>query len=87
MNVAAAIKDDGPRLHGIHMKDLAKPLLKKSHAAVGDGVMPVQAIFQQLIDQRYPGDLEYDILAGNPMPRIVESFACMRVVLAGMGYK
>jgi hypothetical protein len=41
------------------------------------------------MDSKYPGnvDLEYEINANDPMPGVVESFACMRGVLAGMGYK
>jgi sugar phosphate isomerase/epimerase len=56
---------------------------------VGEGIMPVRAIFQALLDIKYPGnvDLEYEIKANDPMPGVVESFAYMRGVLAGMGYK
>jgi len=42
-----------------------------------------------LIDIHYPGqvDLEYEIHADDPMPGVIKSFAYMRGVLAGMGYK
>ena len=38
---------------------------------------------------RYPGyvDLEYEIFPDNPMPGVIKSFAYVRGVLAGMGYK
>ena len=83
------IKAAGSRLYDIHMKDLAEHNVKESQVAVGEGIMPVRAIFQQLIEMKYPGnvDLEYEINEKDPMPGVVESFAYMRGVLAGMGYK
>jgi len=84
-----AIRKAGPRLFDIHMKDLAQARVKESQVAVGEGLMPVRDIFRALIDMRYPGDvdLEYEIHDDDPMPGVVESFAYMRGVLAGMGYK
>ena len=88
-DVVAAIYAAGPRLFDIHIKDLADATAKESQVAVGEGVMPVRAIFQALIDTKYPGnvDLEYEIHANDPMPGVVESFAYMRGVLTGLGYK
>jgi Xylose isomerase-like TIM barrel len=88
-DVVAALKAAGPRLYDIHMKDLAQSTVKESQVAVGQGIMPIRAIFQQLIEMKYAGnvDLEYEIFPDNPMPGVVESFAYMRGVLAGMGYK
>jgi len=88
-DVPSAIRAAGPRLFDLHMKDLADATSKESQVAVGQGIMPIRAIFQTLIDIRYPGnaDLEYEIVPDNPMPGVVESFAYMRGVLAGMGYK
>ena len=88
-DVVAAIHAAGPRLYDLHIKDLADAGAKESQVAVGEGVMPVRAIFQALIDTHYAGnvDLEYEIHADDPMPGVVESFAYMRGVLAGMGYK
>lgn len=82
-----AIRRAGPRLLDMHMKDLAERNVKESQVAVGEGVMPVRGIFEALIAMKYPGyvDLEYEIKAEDPMPGIVESFAYMRGVLAGMG--
>jgi len=88
-DVVEAIRKVGPRLFDMHMKDLAQPLVKESQVAVGAGVMPVPEIFKALIAIKYPGyvDLEYEIFPDNPMPGVIESFAYMRGVLAGMGYK
>jgi sugar phosphate isomerase/epimerase len=88
-DVVEAIRKAGPRLFDIHMKDLAESKVKESQVAVGQGVMPVRDIFKTLIDMRYPGyvDLEYEIFPDNPLPGVLQSFAYMRGVLAGMGYK
>lgn len=84
-----AIKKVGPRLHDIHMKDLAESKVKESQVAVGDGLMPVPQIFRALIDIGYKGnvDLEYEIHDTDPMPGVTKSFAYMRGVIAGMGLK
>lgn len=88
-DVIASLKAAGPRLFDVHMKDLAEGKVKESQVAVGEGMMPVRAIFDTLIKMKYAGnvDLEYEINGDNPMPGVVESFAYMRGVLAGMGYK
>jgi sugar phosphate isomerase/epimerase len=88
-DVVAAIYAAGPRLYDLHIKDLANSTSRESQVAVGEGIMPVRAIFQALLDIHYPGnvDLEYEIHADDPMPGVVESFAYMRGVLAGMGHK
>jgi sugar phosphate isomerase/epimerase len=87
-NVVDAIKQAGPRLFNMHMKDLANPHDKGSQVAVGQGVMPVREIFETLIATKYDGfvDLEYEIEPDNPMPGVISSFAYMRGVLAGLGY-
>lgn len=81
-----AIQAAGARLFDMHIKDLAKADAKESQVAVGRGIMPVKAIFAQLMKMKYAGnvDLEYEIHADDPMPGVIESFAYMRGVLAGM---
>jgi sugar phosphate isomerase/epimerase len=88
-DLIAAIHAADPRLFDIHIKDLADATSRESQVAVGEGILPIRAIFQALIDTHYPGnvDLEYEIHGDDPMPGVVESFAYMRGVLAGMGYK
>ena len=55
---------------------------------MGEGIMRVRGIFQQLIRQGYKGyvDLEYEIREDDPLPGVTESFAYMRGVLNGLGY-
>ena len=88
-DVVEAIRAVGPRLFDVHMKDLTKADAKESQVAVGQGTMPVRAIFQALIETKYKGfvDLEYEIKGDDPMPGVIESFGYMRGVLAGMGYR
>ena len=85
-DVAQAIKAAGPRLFNMHMKDLTDFTNKESQVAVGEGIMPVQKIFEALIAARYSGfvDLEYEIKPDDPMPGVIESFAYMRGMLASM---
>jgi sugar phosphate isomerase/epimerase len=87
-DVVEAIHAVGPRLFNMHMKDLADLNVKESQVAVGEGKMPVRAIFEALISSRYEGfvDLEYEIHGDDPMPGVTSSLAYMRGVLAGMGY-
>jgi sugar phosphate isomerase/epimerase len=85
----ASIRAAGPRLYQVHMKDVADHSATSADVAVGGGVMPVRAIFAALAEMRYAGyvDLEYEIQPDDPMPGVVESFAFMRGVLAGLGYR
>jgi sugar phosphate isomerase/epimerase len=86
-DVVQAIHEAGPRLFNLHMKDLTNFQSKESQVAVGDGIMPVRAMFEALIAMRYQGfvDLEYEVHPDDPMPGVISSFAYMRGVLAGLG--
>jgi len=81
-----ALKQVGKRLHDIHIKDLADMKNKDSQVEVGDGAMPIPAIFTYLTKSGYKGGvmLEYEIKADNPTPGMIKSFAYMRGVLAGL---
>lgn len=85
-NPVKAIRDAGPRLLDMHIKDLRNLMDAKSQVPVGDGEMPVVEIFKQLKKMNYPGyvNLEYEIEAENPLPGMQKSFAYMRGVLAGL---
>jgi sugar phosphate isomerase/epimerase len=88
-DVVQAIHKVGPRLFNMHMKDLTSFDSKESQVDVGNGIMPIRGIFEALIATKYKGfvDLEYEIHDDNPMPGVMNSFAYMRGVLAGMGYR
>ena len=87
-DVIEAIHAAGPRLHNMHMKDLASFTDKDSQVDVGKGKMPIRGIFDALIKIKYPGwvDLEYEIHGDDPMPGVTASITYMRGVLAGMGF-
>ena len=87
-DVVEAIHAAGPRLHNMHIKDLASFSDKESQVEVGRGKMPIRDIFDALVKNKYQGwvDLEYEIHENEPMPGVTESFAYMRGVLSGMGY-
>ena len=88
-DVVEAIHAAGPRLFNLHVKDLTSFTDKESQVAVGEGKLPFRDIFEALVKTNYQGwvDLEYEIHGDDPMPGVTESFAYMRGVLAGMGYR
>ena len=85
-DVVREIANAGPRLLDMHMKDLKKGTDKESQCAVGEGVMPVVAIFQQLRKIDYNGcvNLEYEINSDSPVPGMQRSLGYMKGVLAGL---
>jgi sugar phosphate isomerase/epimerase len=89
VNPVDAIKQVGPRVFGMHVKDLANYQSRDSQVDCGDGIIPFRGIFEALVAIKYKGsvDLEYEINADNPMPGVIKSYAYMRGVLAGLGYK
>ena len=88
-DVVQAIHEVGSRLYNMHIKDLTDFQSKESQVAVGEGIMPIRGIFEAFIATNYKGyvDLEYEIHGDDPMPGVIESFAYMRGILAGMGYR
>ncbi|HMH81975.1 MAG TPA: sugar phosphate isomerase/epimerase [Gemmatimonadales bacterium] len=85
-DVVRAIADSGPRLLDMHAKDLRDLTAKGSQCIVGEGAIPIAAIFQQLETIGYRGyvNLEYEIDADDPLPGMKQSFAYMRGALAGL---
>jgi sugar phosphate isomerase/epimerase len=85
-DIVQSIAEAGPRLLDMHAKDLADPMAKDSQVPVGEGKLPIQAIFQQLIKMKYRGsvNLEYEVQPDNPLPGMQKSFAYMRRVLADL---
>lgn len=80
------IQRAGPRLFDVHVKDLADVMDKSSQVPVGDGAMPIVAMFRQLKAMNYQGGvmLEYEIDAEAPLPGMIKSIAYMRGVLDGL---
>jgi len=86
VDVVESIRVAGPRLHSMHIKDLADSKAKESQCDVGDGVLPIVGIFRQLHGMNYTGGvmLEYEINENDPMMGMQKSLAYMRGVMAGL---
>ncbi len=87
VDVVKALAEAGDRVLDIHAKDLRDLLVRESQCIVGEGAMPMPAIFGQLAAMSYSGhvNLEYEIDAQHPLPGMQQSFAYMRGVLDGLG--
>jgi sugar phosphate isomerase/epimerase len=87
VDIVEAIAEAGDRVLDIHAKDLRDLMDRDSQCIVGEGAMPITAIFRQLAAMGYSGyvNLEYEIDASDPLPGMQQSFAYMRGVLAGLG--
>jgi len=81
-----AIRECRSRLFDIHIKDMSDLTKEATQVPVGDGRMPVPAIFRELQKTNYRAGvmLEYEADENNPLPGMIKSFAYMRGVLAGM---
>ena len=86
VDVVESIRVSGPRLHSMHVKDLADAKVRESQCDVGDGVLPIVGIFKQLHRMNYTGGvmLEYEINENDPMMGMQKSLAYMRGVMAGL---
>jgi len=84
-DVIESIREAGPRLFDIHIKDL-RSVTKGSDCPVGEGVLPIAGIFKELKKMNYAGtvSLEYEIEEDSPFTGMKASFAHMRGVLAGL---
>ena len=73
------------RIYDFHMKDLADFGDRRSQVDVGEGKIPVAAIFRMLKERHYAGvvGLEYEINADHPQLGMAKSFSYMRGVLDG----
>ena len=87
VDIVETIAAAGDRVLDVHSKDLRDLMDRDSQCVVGEGVMPIAAIFRQLDAMGYEGhvNLEYEIDAADPFPGMQRSFAYMRGVLAGLG--
>ena len=85
-DIVASIREAGPRLLDMHVKDLRDAMDKDSQVPVGDGVLPIPEIFRELIRMNFQGGvmLEYEVDEDNPIPGMQRSFSYMRGVLAGI---
>jgi sugar phosphate isomerase/epimerase len=85
-DIVQEIANAGPRLFDMHMKDLKVSTEKDSQCDVGEGVMPVVAIFRQLKKAGYRGcvNLEYEINSDDPLAGMLHSMGYMKGVAASL---
>jgi sugar phosphate isomerase/epimerase len=83
-DIVESVRLAGPRLYEMHFKDL-RDKTKESQCIVGQGMLPIPAIFRELRKIGYTGvcSLEYEIEGDDPVPGMQQSFAYMRGVIAG----
>ena len=86
VDVVGSIREAGPRLLDMHVKDLTDFGKKEAKVPVGDGIMPFPAIFRELKKMNYRGGvmLEYEMDEDDPIPGMDRSFGYMRGVLAAL---
>jgi sugar phosphate isomerase/epimerase len=86
LDVVESIRMAGPRLLDMHIKDQSSVAREDDAVPVGQGIVPIPAIFKQLKAMRYAGgvSLEYEAEPDNPIPGMIASFAYMRGVLAAL---
>ena len=87
VDIVEALGEAGDRVLDVHAKDLRDLADAESQCVVGEGAMPMSAIFTQLVAMGYAGsvNLEYEIDVEDPVPGMHRSFAYMRGVLAWLG--
>ena len=87
VDIVEALAQAGDRVLDVHVKDLRDLMDRDSQCVVGEGAMPMPAIFRQLVEMGYAGyvNLEYEIDARDPLPGMLRSFAYMRGVIHGLG--
>jgi len=85
-DILDSLRESGARLFDVHIKDLRSTARRDDPVPVGEGVLPIVAIFKTLKEMNFQGGvmLEYEIDADDPMPGMAKSFAYMRGVLAGL---
>jgi len=81
-----AIRASGSRMLDVHIKDMRVFGDVNTLCDVGDGVLPIPAIFRELHQMHYTGcvNLEYEINENDPFPGMARSYAYMHGVLAGL---
>ncbi len=85
-DLVASLAEAGNRLLDVHIKDLANPMERDSQCDVGEGRLPLVAVFRQLHKMGYTGcvNLEYEINGDAPLTGMLKSMSYMRGALAGL---
>ncbi len=81
-----AIRKCAPRLHDLHIKDIAVAVGSSKPVELGRGVLDLRGILQALLDIKYAGHLglEFEKNLNDPIPGTAESIGYFKGVLSGM---
>lgn len=81
-----AVTELKDRVYDLHVKDLRDLKDKDSQCIVGQGAIDFPGLFRALVQTNFTGHvgLEYEIDENDPLPGMLQSFAYMRGVLAGI---
>jgi inosose dehydratase len=83
---AEAIRKCAPRLHDLHIKDIAVASGSSKPVELGRGVLDLRGILQALLDIKFAGHvgLEFEKNLNDPIPGTAESIGYLKGVLSGM---
>ncbi len=81
-----AIRKCAPRLHDLHIKDIAVASGSSKPVELGRGVLDLRGILQALLDIKFTGHvgLEFEKNLNDPIPGTAESIGYLKGVLSGM---
>ncbi len=81
-----AIRKCAPRLHDLHIKDIAVASGSSKPVELGRGVLDLRGILQALLDINFAGHvgLEFEKNLNDPIPGTAESIGYLKGVLSGM---
>lgn len=79
-----ALRAFGGRIYDIHLKDVNRRDVSGRGVILGEGVVNLRAVFDELIMMRFDGHvaLEYEAQPNNPFPAMDKCFAYVREILA-----
>jgi len=79
-----ALRAFGERVYDIHLKDVNRRDVRGRGVILGEGVVNLPAVFDELISMRFDGHvaLEYEAQPNNPFPTMDKCFAYVREILA-----
>ena len=82
----SAIKTCAPRLHDLHIKDIAVPSGGSKPVELGRGVLDLRGILAALLEIKFAGHvgLEFEKDLNDPIPGTAESIGYLKGVLTGL---
>ena len=79
-----ALRAFGERIYDIHLKDVNRRDVRGRGVILGEGVVNLRAVFDELISMQFDGHvaLEYEAHPNDPFPAMDKCFAYVRGILA-----